>query len=382
MEMKKLMVSFVMIASVLFLMSTAAAHIVEGNTSSDYYTVYVDGNSVSDGETIGVIEGETLNLKIVFTTEDDDPSAVWNNVKIKAEIEGTEVDVSKTTSEFDVEAGTRYSKTLSITMPTDLDDELSDDATLEIKIYNKDDKSELDTISLKVQKESYNAEVMSISTTQSAEPGELFPVDVVLKNKGYNDLEDLYVTVRIAELGVERTAYFGDLVADENAIGTDDDDTDTVSGRIYINVPNNAKAGTYTLEVEVENEDTTEVRTREIVVNALEDSLIKSGNSLIIVNPTNNVKVYRVVSDSTENFVVVSAGSSESVKTTSGEYNVFDGNELIGTVVFGDDTSSEDANPVAVLTIVLAIVFIVLLIVLFVLIGKKPSTEEFGESYY
>jgi len=370
MKSKNILVFFAVIASVLFLMST----IVAAEITSDY-TVSVRDNVVNDGDVIGIVEGETIPIKVVFTSDVN-----GSNVKIEAEIDGYRVDVDDVTTEFDVEEGKRYSKTLSLRIPHNLKDEVSDDATLEIKIYNRDDKTELTDIELRVQRESFNADVMSISTTQSADAGKLFPVDVVLKNKGYNNLDDLYVTVRIAELNVERTSYFGDLVAVED--DDDDDDTDTVSGRIYLQIPDNAKAGTYTLEAEVENEDTTTVETKEIYVDALEETLIKSGNDLIIVNPTNKVKVYKVVSADAENFVVVPAGSSRTVKATSGEYNVFDGADLVGNVVFGDGETSNGTSPIAVLTVVLAIVFIVLLIVLFVLIGKKPESEEFGESYY
>ena len=371
MKSNKLLVSFAVIASMLFLMSTVVAAEI-----TDDAVVFVRDNVVSACDVIGVTEGETISIKVVFTSNVD-----GSNVKVEAEIDGYNVDVEDETNVFDVIDGRRYTKYLSLQIPHDLDDEISEDATLEIKISNKDDKSELADIVLGVQKESYNADVMSISTTQSADSGMLFPVDVVLKNNGYNNLEDLYVTVRIADLGVERTSYFGDLVALED--DDDDDDTDTVSGRIYIQIPDNAKAGTYTLEVEVKNEDTTTVKTKEVYVDALEETLIKSGNDLIIVNPTAKVKVYKVVSTDAENFVVVPAGSSRTVEIkTSGEYNVFDGTDLVGSVVFGDSTSSDGTNPIAVLTVVLAIVFIVLLIVLFVLIGKKPESEEFGESYY
>ena len=372
MKSNKLLVSFAVIASVLFLMSTVVAAEI-----TDDYTVSVRDNVVGANDVISVVEGETIPIKVVFTSDID-----ASDVKIEAEIEGYKVDVEDETTPFDVEDGKRYSNILSLKIPHNLKDEISEDATLEIKVYNKDDKTELADIELRVQRESYNADVMSISTTQSAETGKLFPVDVVLKNKGYNNLDDMYVTVRIADLDVERTSYFGDLVALKDS--NDDDDTDTVSGRIYLQIPDNAKAGTYTLEVEVENEDTNAVETKEVYVDALEETLIKSGKDLIVVNPTNKLKVYKVVSADAESFVVVPAGSSRTVKTTtSGEYNVFDGADLVGNVVFGDgQTSSDGTNPIAILTVVLAIVFIVLLIVLFVLIGKKPESEEFGESYY
>ena len=118
------------------------------------------------------------------------------------------------------------------------------------------------------------------------------------------------------------------------------------------------------------------------------------------MNPTNNVKVYRLVSvdgsdvsTSGDAIIAVPAGSSKAVKITAsaeteGEYNfdvsVFSGEELVETVSLTlEAEGSSNASLTVVLTIILAIIFIVLLVVLIVLIGKKPAkAEEFGESYY
>ena len=124
--------------------------------------------------------------------------------------------------------------------------------------------------------------------------------------------------------------------------------------------------------------------------------------SVLIVNPTNKLKVYRVVPETSsdlsvsasETVVAVAAGSSKAVTITAssdveGSYdfsvNVFSGEELVKAVTLNTKVEGKSigASPVTVLTVILAIIFVVLLIVLFVLVGKKPEkTEEFGESYY
>ena len=267
-----------------------------------------------------------------------------------------------------------------------------------------------------VQRPSYNAEVKSITVSQTVEAGDKLPVTVVLKNRGYNDLDDLYVTARIVELGVEKTAYFGDLVAMEDCDSNcDDDDEDSTSGVINLNVPYSAEAGVYTVEVTVSNEDSETVAVKQIVVkNDFSNSVIVTSASktiaageeavydLLVVNPTDKLKVYRVVTEnsadvasSTESAVVaVPAGSSKIVKVSAvanaeGSYafdvSVFSGDELVSTVPLSMNVEGKSvaSNPVVVLTVILGIVFLVLLVVLIVLLGKKPSqTEEFGESYY
>ena len=122
---------------------------------------------------------------------------------------------------------------------------------------------------------------------------------------------------------------------------------------------------------------------------------------MLIVNPTNDVVVYRLVPESTnavavsvsESLVAVPAGSSKTVTVTA-DANVA-GTQTYAVDVFSADgalvervnfATTEDGgvtSPIVVLTVILAIIFIVLLVVLIVLIGKKPEkSEEFGESYY
>jgi len=122
---------------------------------------------------------------------------------------------------------------------------------------------------------------------------------------------------------------------------------------------------------------------------------------LLVVNPTDRLKVYRVVTESSGSLsseanaavVAIPAGTSKTVLVTAnaenaGEYtfnvNVLSGETLESTVQLSlIAEGSSISSPIVILTIILAIVFIVLLVVLIVLIGKKPEkAEEFGESYY
>ena len=86
-----------------------------------------------------------------------------------AEIEGYKTDVQEVTARFDIEKGMVYSKTLSLVIPQDLKDELSDNAVIQLKIYDKNDETKLQDIKLRVQKDSYNVEVVSINLPSNAE---------------------------------------------------------------------------------------------------------------------------------------------------------------------------------------------------------------------
>ena len=386
---KNLWVSFLAIATVLFLATTVSA----AQITSDY-TVEVNGQNAY-WYTVSVVENENINVEVSFTALVND-----TDVTVEVELTGNKGDVDAETAFFDVEAGNRYTKTLVLEVPRGLNDEVSDSLKLDVKISGKDHESELYDIALRVQRESYSIQIKSVSTG-TMKAGQMVPVDVVVKNVGYNDLDDLYIVVKIPALNLQRSAYFGDLVAIEDS--NDDDDTDTVSGRLFLEVPYSAKAGVYALEVTASNGDTTTSAVREVSISNefSGGNIVASGDSLLIVNPTNEVLVYRLVAEPsadlsvslTQNVIAVPAGSSRTVDVTAtgsstGTYNykinVFSLNgELLYVVNMTKSVDSGSSSPIVALTVILAIIFVVLLVVLIVLMGKKPEkSEEFGESYY
>ena len=399
MNAKKLLVSFLAIMSVLLLVVTVSA----ASELVNVQKVKVNGISTSFGGSgdISVIAGETLTVEVFFTALE-----TASNVRIEAQLEGQKVDSETEVLVGDIEEGKKYSKIFTIRVPYELQDEVSDDLSLEIEIFNGDFKTNLD-ITLRVQRPSYNAVVMLIQTNGGLNAGETMSVDVVLKNIGYNDLDDTYVTVRIPALGLEKTDFFGDIIAVEcdddftniENFGVDlnrkcnEDDDDTVRGRIFLEVPFDTDTGTYTLEIEARNNDFNVVQTKQIFIeNEVPETVFKSGTGLVIVNPTNKVKVYTIIPESpatvSESVVVVPAGSSRTVTVdpnTSGnvKVNVLSGEKIVGTVEFAGVARTTATDPIVVLTIVLAIIFIVLVVVLLVLLTRKPEKdEELNESYY
>jgi hypothetical protein len=426
MNTKKILVSLCTIAIALFLVATVSA-VCDGSLSSSCtcpgipatstgtpnlagcMTIEVEDINVNNNPSF--IAGDTVAVKVTFVA-----NVTAQDVRVKVTIEGDKDSVDALSDSFDVEAGHTYTKTLKLEMPSELKDDLSADVTLSVKIWNGDYKTESADYLVRVQRPSYNPVVKSVSTSQSVDAGETFPVDIVLKNVGYNDLDDVYVTVGIPTLGIQKTAYFGDLVAQETCTSNcdnDDEETDTVSGRIFLEVPYGVKAGVYTLEVKVENDDVEATFARQIAVqNNLPENVIVTSASktvavgenaeytLLLVNPTDSLVVYKIVTESSGDVssdvdsavVAVPAGSSKTVTITAeakseGEYNfdvnVFSNDKLVDKTTFNLKAEGKAVNPIVVLTVVLAIIFLVLLVVLIVLIGRKPQkSEEFGESYY
>ncbi|NCN86906.1 hypothetical protein GW932_03655 [archaeon] len=396
------MVSFVL---ALFLVAGASAVSFTGDLSDTTAKVLVDG--INANNDVSVVAGDEVTVEVTFEAVVND-----TDVTVEATIEGDKAKAFASTGVFDVEAGKSYKKNLVLKVPYELKDDISNDLELTIEIDGKEYKSESVVVLLRVQRPSYNAVVKSLTTPSSITAGETFPIEVVLKNMGYNDLDDVYVSARIAELNVmQGPKWFGDLVTLKDC-DDDCDLEDTVVGKLYLDVPYTAKAGVYNLELKVENDDTESIVTKQIVIaNDFSENVISTTATktvakgeeavyeLLIVNPTNNVKVYKIVTDSedvtstvSQTVIAVPAGSSKTVEVRAssdveGEYtfnvNVFSGENLEKTVAYNLSVEGKQTNTIFVLTVVLAVIFLVLLVALIVLLGKKPEkSEEFGESYY
>ena len=123
---------------------------------------------------------------------------------------------------------------------------------------------------------------------------------------------------------------------------------------------------------------------------------------LTIANPTDDLKVYRLVTETTgevsasmdSSVISVPGGTTKTVSVTakprsegghSFKVGVLSGEGVVESVQLSMKAKNKTTdNSIVALTVALAIIFVVLLVVLVVLLGKKPKkqTEDFGESYY
>lgn len=408
MNTKNILVSFLAV----FVLATLATTVSAG---TDYTINPIQVNNVNVDENsstmVSLDAGDSVNVEVYFTS-----SVYDEDVTVYVEFKGDDFKVSGETRSFDVLENESLRKVVTVKLPAEIEDKLyDDDVRLTVEIDGDNSNEEVER-TLLVKRMSYDVAIKSITTSQRVSAGDTFPVDVVLKNIGFNDLDDLYVTASIEALGVMQSGYFGDIVALECGNNNDDefpwnsstldrncneDDSDSVHGILNLEVPYDVKSGIYTVEVTVENDDVVETKAVQLVIeNDFESSVFKSGNDIWLVNPTDQVVGYRIVAESpasvSKSIVFVPAGASESVTVdpnADGEYSfdvsVFSTKgELVDTITFsgsnGSATSeSTETNPVIILTVILAIIFIVLLVVLIVLLGKKPEKSgEFGESYY
>lgn len=403
--------SFVAVLTILMTLQMANVFALTGNLDATLNWVEINGIAItpanSDTVSLAGFDGETVPMKVVFTSDVDVADA-----KIKAWIGGVDNEISSKTIHL-VNAST-YPVLMSLKLPTNVDPQ--EDYTLYVRIETKNSGYLEEDFHFKMQRDSYVVSVLDADTEKSIKAGASLPVDVVIKNVGYERLEDVFVQVSMPQLGIVKKAYFEDLTALDNV---EEDRADSAQRRVYLNIPVTAKAGLYNLIVEAYNGDTTQTIKKTVNVVGAEDfsSVIvpvstkevatssRTTYDLVLVNSGNNIGVYSIIPEvvdgitvsAVETVVTVPAGSSKVVQVelkTSGRdgtynfgVNVNSGDELVkrvaltANVVKGSIASNGTSN-MTVLTIVLAIIFVVLVVVLVVLLARKPKKDELEESYY
>ncbi|MDE1848730.1 MAG: hypothetical protein KGH55_01725 [Nanoarchaeota archaeon] len=386
-----------------------AAAVSAAQPLANFSSVKVNGLETLSGapgysSSVAVYAGENLPVTVSFAA-----NVPESNVRMTVEIQGVSSDSQNEAFIGNIEAGQTYTQSLNLNVPSDIGDAPSGHVNMIVTIWNGDasvNQAQV-PITLNEQRQSYDVQVMSMNTPQDVHGGDLVPIQVVLKNTGYNQLNDLYVTVSLPALNLQKTVYFGDLAVPGA--------NDTVTGTVYLQVPYNAVAGAYTLQAEIKNSYLDSIAqtimniSNEFQSNVVVDNPQQTANvgqsvtyNLEIVNPTSNINVYSIVpqmisgvSITGDSVITVPAGSSKTVSLTatpssSGTYNlsvnVFSGGQLTGNAALMLGAQGISSNPVIILTIILTVIFVALLAVLIVLLTRKPVTEkkqeDFGESYY
>ena len=401
---KTFLIPFLAVITLLLIGLTSAANLAT-NVDTEF-----NGVELGSSTTMAGMVGDTVPVRVTFDAIEN-----MSEVRLKVTIEGHRDDVEAKTSRFDIVDGSTYTKLLNLELPSDLKDGLTKEFTLYVEIVSASDRTEKE-YTVKMQREAYELDVLSVDVNSQISAGDIVPVVVVFKNIGFNRGDDNYVIASIPALGISSRGYAGDLVArefcDEDVNDYDcEDEEDSVQKTVYLKIPGNAVAGTYELEVAVYNSDTeTVVRKfvnigasgKSTVLAAVKTQDIKAGETktydLIIVNSADNVEVFNIatvsgtaLSVSAPSVVTVGPDSSETVPVTVtaashadiGAYTFsveVDGEQI----VFGANVTEESVSTsVVALTVILVIIFVVLLAVLIVLLTRKEQPiEEVETSYY
>lgn len=247
----------------------------------DQMTVYVDGNAVFDGSCVQVPglsywncnteqiivpaleRGSNTEVKVVLT-----PGKDMSSLEVRAWISGYHDDIEVETPKFDVFEGNVYTKKLNLELPSDLD--AKDTYTLHVQVTYKNTLTGIESadIDTTIQRLANNLKILNadfFGSSSTLKAGSTIYADVVVKNMGNHDLDDVFVKASIKELGISRTVYVGDLVASEDC-SDDCDEEDAQVVRLALTIPESAASGTYLLEVEAYSDETTDQVTKMIYV--------------------------------------------------------------------------------------------------------------------
>ncbi len=220
----------------------------------------------SDNDMSG-FAGEVVPVRVLFTANVDS-----EDVRVRAEIYGGRDDSVDTTSRFNVVEGHRYTKLLSLRLPSNLKD-ITKDLTLEIKVYdaNHSNTKEETTFEINMQRESYELDILAVDYNYAVSAGEIVPVAVVVKNTGFQRSDDAFVVVRVPELGISTRNYIGDMIPVEDNCD-DCDEEDAVQKVLYIKIPAAAESGIYEIEVEAYDSESSSAVRQMIAVSGMESS--------------------------------------------------------------------------------------------------------------
>jgi hypothetical protein len=357
----------------------------------------------SDSTVVAGFAGETMSVTVHFTSNIDESDA-----RVKVWI-GGEDDVRS--RRIRLINGSTYSETLSVKLPSNIDPE--ETFTLYAEVETQNEYSQ-EAFNLKLQRESYDLDILDVDMDKTVEAGSLLQINVVVKNIGYEELQDIFVVITSDDLGIEKKVYLYDLQSTDCTDEDCDDEEDSVQKTVSVRIPDNAKEGMYSFTVEVRNSDANQKVTKDVFVLGGQEAIsifvpvnskeIKVGETvsydLIIVNSGKKISVFQLQTEATgnigvtldESIITIPAGTSKTVKVnvkanSEGTYNfavnVMSDNKLVQKVNLNANVVKGRAiSNITALTIVLAIIFVVLLIVLIVLLTRKPARESLEESYY
>ncbi len=414
--------------------------------NTDLYSikqVKVDGITV-DGDVVVYAErGSSLPVEVIIEGTldcpvDEDCYSEYD-ARVKAWIGGYEYgEVKDVTSAFEIESGVTYKKTLSLDLPNDMD--ASDDYTLHVEVYD-DDNEYRESYTLRVQETRHLLAIQDVifrpSLTEIDAGRPLFTT-VRVENLGDNKEEDIKVTVKIPELGLETRDYIDELTADEDRDEAEDNEYEedsASSDELYLRIPDNVQSGYYDVVVEVEyNRGHDVVRaTKSLYINGVQaeetqktvisvdggDKEIVAGEDatykVMFANLGDETKIYTVevtgagswadVNVEPSFVAVKSESTGEAYITVTPNEDAKAGQHMFTVQILEDGDVVKEVNLVAdveakesgwdIAKTVLAVAFIVLLIVLIILAialavraGRRddddelePTTEE-GQTYY
>ena len=214
--------------------------------------IKVNGITMANGVNMPVyVERDSKITVEVFLAGELDGNVAYDT-RVKAWIGGYEYgDIEATTQIFQVLKGVQYHKVLNLDIPADL--ESSEEYTLNIDVYD-DDQLIHEEYPLRIEEVRHLVEIYdaTFNPGKAVKAGQPLFVSVRLENLGDNAEDNIKVSAKIAELGVQAEEYIDELATwNEEDNGHNDDDSASTSDLLLM-IPSDAATGAYNVEVTAE----------------------------------------------------------------------------------------------------------------------------------
>src|SRR3989338_11399986 len=285
---------------VILLLGLVSLSNVSAGVSPDYAVDKVEVNdrevSESDVNFITVERGDSLEVDI--WVRGVSTGAVRDDARVKAWVGGYEYgDVSEKTKMFKVEPNSLYSKSLSVTLPDDVDADdngNSEKYTLHVEVFDGDKEARKSYV-LRVDERRHDLRIADVifRPGTSVDAGDMLFTTVRVENMGDKKEEDIQVKVSIPELGFLARDYIDELVP------VDNDNEEEKSGDVDLfgRIPKNAAPGDYEVKVELIFNRGHDVVSEDFTIRVDCEGAGVPGESLISVDATRkDAKVGEAVS--------------------------------------------------------------------------------------
>lgn len=243
-------------------------------------TVEVNGEDLVAGNLLVVEEGETLNIEVTLRNNGDPATAVADHaegIEVVARLSGYEYsDIEDSTGLFDVKEGTRKTVDLELAVPNDLTNGLN---TLRVQVLDRNGAPITFNypVSVESPRHSVVVEDVSFSPGNTVKAGRALLTTVLVENYGDRTEDDVKVTVAIPALGVSATDFIDEVKSGktENVFGD-------FEGGLLLNIPANAAAGEYNVDVTLSYDNLKRATTQTFKVNVLADERFDNVDKLVL----------------------------------------------------------------------------------------------------
>ncbi len=192
--------------------------------------------------------GETINVQVKVDNDGNDDLDVKVEIILYNKDESDKIEVMK--DEGNVDEDDTINFYFDLELPADLDD--SDDYVIYAIVYedgNEDDSCNYESVSIDLEREDEDAIISEVGLSPSVglTCGELYRVSLQIESAGSDEIENVYVELRDADLDVQEDSESFDL--DDY-----DGDQNTKSLNFDLEIPKDLAEGTYSLEAILYND--------------------------------------------------------------------------------------------------------------------------------